>query len=148
NSLKNLVGIFPKGWRVAITYRRDGKNLDTYVRLMGVHTEAELLAKMEAEKEEGPDKRKPKGEPPHDHPSEPKQADEPKPDKQPNDKPQPGDGPKLPKNPSEELDQAVRAPVPEELKKEFEARTGYANFYFNRENLQRVWKAINASGDF
>src|SRR5262249_5013377 len=136
-----------KGWRVAITFRRDGKNADTYVRLMGVHTEAELLAKMEAEKEmqpPGPDKRKPKPEQPRDrNPDEqpgeqPKQGDEPKPDGK----------PQLPKTPSAELEQAVRSPVPAELKKQFEARTGYANFYFNRENLQRVWKSLTAGGNF
>ncbi|HEY2761240.1 MAG TPA: PDZ domain-containing protein, partial [Pirellulales bacterium] len=140
NSLKNLLGIFPKGWRVAITFRRDGKNADTYVRLMGVHTEAELLAKMDAEKEMQP----PGPKQPHERRPGQQPGGQPKP----NEEPKHGSEPKLPPNPSAELDKAVRAPVPEELKKEFEARTGYANFYFNRENTQRVWKALNAAGDF
>jgi serine protease Do len=142
NQLKNLLGIFPKGWRVALTYRRDGKNVDTFVRLMGVHTEAELLAKMDSEKELQPQQPNPRRPRNGRHPN-----DEPKPGQQPDDKHQPGEQPKLPPN-SEELDQAVRTPVPDELKKQFEERTGYANFYFNRENTQRVWKALAAQGDF
>ncbi len=47
NMLKNLLGIFPKGWRVQLSYRREGEVYDTFVRLMGVHSEPELLAKME-----------------------------------------------------------------------------------------------------
>src|SRR5690606_31867776 len=37
NALKNALGIFPKGWRVPISYRRDGETKHTLVRLMGVH---------------------------------------------------------------------------------------------------------------
>ena len=47
NSLKNIVGIFPKGWRVPLTYRRDGQVFDTMVRLRGVHHEGELAELME-----------------------------------------------------------------------------------------------------
>ncbi len=54
NAFKNVLGIFPKGWRVALSYRRDEKTYDTFVRLMGVHTETELLAKLEAQKEMEP----------------------------------------------------------------------------------------------
>jgi serine protease Do len=53
----------------------------------------------------------------------------------------------LPQN-NEEMEQAVRIPVPDELKKQYEERTGYANFYFNRENAQRVWKALSGQSDF
>ena len=49
NAFKNVLGIFPKGWRVPLTYRHEGKNHDTFVRLMGVHTESELLAKVEGQ---------------------------------------------------------------------------------------------------
>ena len=41
NAFKNMLGIFPKGWRVPLTYRRDGKTHDILVRLRGVHREAE-----------------------------------------------------------------------------------------------------------
>ena len=59
NALKNVEGIFPKGWRVSVSYRRDGKTYDTYVRLMGVHTEAELLAKIEGQQEIEPPRPRP-----------------------------------------------------------------------------------------
>jgi hypothetical protein len=161
NGLKNTLGIFPKGWRVAISYRRDGKTYDTFVRLMGVHTEAELLAKMDADKElepPGPNPRQPGGRRPGGQPrpgQQPKPGDEPQPGQQskPGEQPKPGDRgpggePKLPANPSSDVEEALQKPVPEELKKQFEERTGYANFYFNRENTNRVWKALAAHGDF
>ena len=81
NALKNLLGIFPKGWRVAMTFRRDDKNVDTYVRLMGVHTEAELLAKMDAEKELQPPQ--PNRRQPHDQ----RPGEQPNPGEQPKPKP-------------------------------------------------------------
>ena len=33
NGFKNVLGIFPKGWRVPLSYRRDGKRYDILVRL-------------------------------------------------------------------------------------------------------------------
>jgi hypothetical protein len=41
----------------------------------------------------------------------------------------------------------VRKP-PEEAAKYIENRRGYANYYFNRLNQDRVWKALAAGGDF
>ncbi len=127
NAQKNVLGIFPKGWRVQLTYRRDGENHDTFVRLMGVHTDMELLAKVEGRLpgEMPPRPRRPKNKP----------GEEPKPDEK---KPAP----------DKSLKEAVRSPVPEELKKQFEARPGYANYYFNRQNVQRIWNAWKAHGDF
>ncbi|WP_437187524.1 S1C family serine protease [Planctomicrobium sp. SH668] len=42
NQFKNILGIYPKGWVVPISYRRDGKRTDIQVRLMGLHRRAEL----------------------------------------------------------------------------------------------------------
>jgi S1-C subfamily serine protease len=36
NQYKNVLGIFPKGWRLPLTYRRDNKKTEVLVRLMGV----------------------------------------------------------------------------------------------------------------
>jgi S1-C subfamily serine protease len=36
NQYKNALGIYPKGWRVPLTYRRDNKKHEILVRLMGV----------------------------------------------------------------------------------------------------------------
>jgi serine protease Do len=136
NAFKDVLGIFPKGWRVAITYRRDGKTYDTFVRLMGVHTDTELLAKMEGQKEADPSQ-PPPGRKPKDQKKGPQK---------PGDKPG-GDPKKLPK-PDEDLEEAIQTPIPEELQKQYEERTGYANYYFNRENVSRVYKALTARGDF
>ena len=38
--------------------------------------------------------------------------------------------------------------MPEIVKQHFEERRGYANYYFNRLNRDRVWKAWAARGDF
>ena len=45
NGFKNALGTFPKGWRVPLTFRRDGETYDIYVRLMGVHRKDELIEK-------------------------------------------------------------------------------------------------------
>ena len=37
NALKNVLGTYPKGWRIPVTYRRDGVDTTTLVRLAGVH---------------------------------------------------------------------------------------------------------------
>ncbi len=93
----------------------------------------------------GPNPRQPHDKRPGQQPGE-----QPKPGEQPNpaNSPNRARSPSCRHNPSEELDKAVHAPVPEELKKQFEARTGYANFYFNRENTQRVWKALTCPKRF
>ena len=43
NQFKNVLGVYPKGWRVGLTYRRDDRKtvLDS-VRLSGVHRDGEL----------------------------------------------------------------------------------------------------------
>ncbi|MDR1479879.1 MAG: trypsin-like peptidase domain-containing protein [Planctomycetaceae bacterium] len=44
NTFKNLVGIFPKGWRLPVTIRNnDNDKLKIFVRLGGLHSETELI---------------------------------------------------------------------------------------------------------
>jgi S1-C subfamily serine protease len=44
NTFKNLIGIYPQGWRLPLTVRgKDGKRFDLSVRTSGLHTESELL---------------------------------------------------------------------------------------------------------
>ena len=45
NAFKNILGIFPKGWRVPMSFRREGKKFDILVRLPGLHGREELLKK-------------------------------------------------------------------------------------------------------
>ena len=62
NQFKNVLGIFPKGYRVPISFEREGVAIEAMVRLTGVHS-AEKLTEMiegpvsETEKPETPEKR-------------------------------------------------------------------------------------------
>lgn len=47
NAFKNVLGIFPKEWRIPISFRKDGERIDAMVRLMGVHTDQELIDKVQ-----------------------------------------------------------------------------------------------------
>jgi serine protease Do len=144
NALKNVLGIYPKGWRVPISYRRDGQTHNTYVRLMGVHGEQELLAKVDPPKKQAPGQpRRPGEEPkPDDNrkPGQPKRDGKKRDGKQPGEEPQP--------KPDRDVQQAVKTPISKEAQKHFEARRGYANYYFNRANVDRIWKSLSGRGDF
>jgi S1-C subfamily serine protease len=153
NGFKNVLGIFPKGWRVPLSFRQDGTRRDVYVRLMGVHAPGELLEKLEgAMPSENPQpkpdpKRKivprPKG--------EPGPAPKFKPIERPRDKPDGGPGqPDTPKRPQSKpnLAKPKPDPIPEHVKPLIEQRKGYANYHFNRLNRDRIWKAALAHGDF
>lgn len=43
NEFKNVLGIYPKGFRVPLEYRREGELFQTVVRLQGLHSENELI---------------------------------------------------------------------------------------------------------
>jgi len=45
NQFKNVLGIYPKGWRLPLTYRREQQKYSIQARLRGVHTKAELMPK-------------------------------------------------------------------------------------------------------
>jgi len=126
NAFKNVLGIFPKGWRVPVVFRRKGQTFETLVRLAGVHGTEELLQKLSG-KPADPDQ-----------PPPPRRGDKP-PDGQPPPEPMP-----LPPNASAH----APPPVPEIVKQHLEARRGYANYYFNKLNRDRVWKQLVARGDF
>ncbi len=135
NALKNVLGIFPKGWRVPLSYRRKTDSVDILVRLAGVHREAELAALLQSESKgppKGRDRRMPrKG----------KQRPAPKPDQPPPDQPQPPGDP-------HHAGPHKAEPMPEIVKQHYKARPGYVNYYFNQLNQDRVWKAATAHGDF
>ncbi|HLA85851.1 MAG TPA: trypsin-like peptidase domain-containing protein [Thermoguttaceae bacterium] len=114
NALKNVVGIFPKGWRLPISYRRDGKRYDTLVRLAGLHSESRLWDAVAERRRLDP----------HEGPK--------RPDKNPEKRPDPE---KLTKPKLE-----AKTPVPEVVAKHYTARRGYANYFFNREHQERLWQ--------
>ncbi|MFO1092011.1 MAG: trypsin-like peptidase domain-containing protein [Planctomycetaceae bacterium] len=55
NQFKNILGIYPKGWKLPLTYRRDGQKHEIAVRLRGLHRAAELTPqRRQAPPDEGP----------------------------------------------------------------------------------------------
>jgi S1-C subfamily serine protease len=139
NAFKNALGIYPKGWRVPLVYRRDGKEQEIQVRLTGVHAAEELLQLMQ---------RRPRPEPqprpgPMPQPM-PQPGDPPMPDGQPKpDQPRPMPVPELPRRPGAEAPK-----IPPEIQKMIQPRGAFANYYFNELNRDRVWNAFKAKGDF
>ena len=126
NAFKNALGIYPKGWKVPLSYRRDGQRYDITVRLEGVHIGDELISKIEGRR--GPAQ--------PERPEE--QPDEEKPDEEDKDKPQ------IPRM----LQHLRKKPeLPEQVKKVFEARSGFANYHFNKLNRDRVWKSFSERCD-
>jgi serine protease Do len=116
NQFKNVLGIYPDGWKVPLVYRRDGQRYETYVELRSLHRESELRAKPKLPGEERPGPRP-----------------------QPRDEPKPGDPPRpVPK----ELMPHEAPPVPDQWKHLFEERPGYANYHFNRLAQQRALAAF------
>jgi hypothetical protein len=142
NGFKNVLGTFPKGWRVPLSFRRDGQRRHVLVRLAGVHTEAELLEKTRGRRMSLPM--------PIPKPGEKPEPKKPKPDglREPKGQ-EPGDGP-IPRRgpPRPVLAAPPEQPVPEIVQKHFEAKRGYANYYFNKLNRDRVWDAWTALGAF
>jgi len=129
NDFKNVLGIYPKGWRVPLSFLRDGERREIHVRLAGVHAREELLQLIKQSPVSGPPKKQP-----------------------------PGDGEKKPakEKPEEEKPEGDKQhpaakvkPVPKELAPFIEHRTGFANYYFNKLNRTRVWNAFHdAAGEF
>ncbi|MGH7136218.1 MAG: PDZ domain-containing protein, partial [Pirellulales bacterium] len=125
NGFKNILGTFPKGWRVPLSFRRRGERYDVLVRLAGVHGDQELIDKVTG---------KPSIEPP---------GPKPKPSEKPKDEPKrPMPLPRLPN-----LDEPKKE-VPEVVKQHHDSRRGYANYYYNRLNRDRVWQTLTGRGDF
>jgi serine protease Do len=122
NQLKNIVGIFPDGWRIPITFSHAGDSVDTYVRLQPLHTQAEMKALAGEEIEQDPipkqipDEQKPEGE----------------------------------KKPNEEESPTKKEPAANDtfLKDKFIAKDGFANFHFNNVELERVFSNQRQLGNW
>jgi serine protease Do len=105
NQYKNILGIYPKDWRVPLTLRRDNtERLEVLVRLMG---------NMAAEREQPP------------APGSPA--------------PGPGPAPKLPPAPKGDSGEAAKL---------YKAKKGYANWYFNELERDRLLGEFRKHGDF
>ena len=124
NEFQNVLGIYPKGWRVPLTFRRANERQDIVVRLAGAHTREQLLASLQTEMPEPelPPKKKPK----------PEQPEE-----------------KSPQLPERSLPPAAPKPKPPEAIAGFiQPRPGFTNYYFNELHRSRIWNRFVESGDF
>ena len=141
NAFKNALGIYPKGWRVPLSFRREGQQYDVQVRLAGVHRQAELIAKVQRERPQSrPQLPRPKpgdGEDKEEH-DKPEKQEEDGPDKQ--------EGPdqEKPTGPHAE----AKSKLPEHVAKFFKKRRGYSNYYFNELNRKRIWDAFSKQSNF
>jgi S1-C subfamily serine protease len=106
NQIKNILGIYPKGWSVPLVYRRNGRKQEIFVELPALHTKSEMAM-----------------------PAGPKMPRPPAPRG------------RNPKSPEEKTPAEMGLPkeeLPDEYKKLFEKKAGYANYYFNKLEQQRV----------
>ena len=119
NAFKNVLGVFPRGWIVPLTFRRGGETFDTRVRLMRLHGQSELfdLVQQEAQK-----------------PLEPPGGDRPDQD---DDQQQP----KLPQLFKK------RPELPETVEARFTEKRGYANYWYNLQKQHQLWSRFRGDAD-
>src|SRR5262249_43035487 len=128
NHFQNVLGLFPKGWRVPLVYRRDNQKHEILVRLMGVQRQ-----------EIGEDGR-PKLQPPL--PPRPGPRD---PDRPPGRRPPgpPDRPPEAPPPAPPDADSAKDSPAA----KFYESKPGFANYYFNKLERDRLWAEFRKHGN-
>jgi serine protease Do len=140
NQFKNILGIYPTGYRLPLTYRREATTREIFARLRPLHSEAELMRFVEGPKKEpNPEGEKKKAKRPGGTPK----PEEPKPDgESPPEKVPEGELP--PGHPGEE----EGPKPPESVTKLFEKRAGYTNYYYNRLHQTRVLAGLAPLGDW
>jgi S1-C subfamily serine protease len=111
NGFKNVLGTYPNGWRIPLTYRRDGTTYDVLVRLEGAHREGELAERI--------------GQSPPRMPGEPPDGPD---DRQ----------PRPPQLPIRGLGGENK--IPPEVAELYESKRGFANYYFNRQHLDQIFE--------
>jgi hypothetical protein len=118
NALKNALGVYPSGWRVPLTFRREGVSHRADVRLASLHDESQLVELVQSEGEDP--HQPPEGEPPKEGEDQPKDA---------------------PKLPIPGLDALPNKPkLPAKVAERYEARRGYANYWYNAQAQERLWR--------
>ena len=114
NRLKNALGIFPRGWLVPLTYRREGQSFDTTIRLQGVHDQSQLYDLIQKQEQA---------------PVEPPGGDLPSPE----------DEEEAPKHKLSKL-LKKKSKLPEAVARRYTARRGYANYWYNEQKQLQLWK--------
>ena len=115
NELQNIVGTYPKGWRVRVDHRREGQVRSAWVRLRGAHARERLLAMLDQSNKAQPA--------PGDLPEDP-DSDKENPLR-----------PVAEPPPSED-------DIPESLSSIYEQKRGFANHYFNAQAVRRIFRGL------
>ena len=118
NELQNIIGTYPKGWRVQIAFRRDGQPRSVWVRLQGAHASERLLTMLDQNQAPAPAPERKPGEP--------------NPDPE-------GENPLRPAAKKTDVDDEI----PESLKSSYEQKRGFANYHYNREAVQRIYGQLS-----
>lgn len=153
NDIQNLLATFPAQWRVPVTFRQDGKVIETVIRLASVHRGSELLEKMksalpppppappkpkesDSDSEEDADKQ---NDTKDDNGNE-EDGEESKEDREKQEAPEdPEDeDPKDPEKPKGNRPKdASGEPIPESAVERIVERTGFSNYFFNQKQQDR-----------
>lgn len=135
NEVQNVMGTLPSGWRVNIAFRYDGETKRVPVRLMGVHRRDELLTKMASAMPPPPPipDAPPENETPEKEPGE--NEDSLKDESEKREKKAPGDAKPHGGN---------KQSIPDAAKQLIQDRSGFANYYFNRQEQDRFIKQLRS----
>jgi serine protease Do len=129
NQYKNVLGIYPRGWRLPLTFRRKTQDGEVVTK--------EILVRLRGVLPAGADPTKPKPQQPRPRPMPEPKPGEPKPE----DWPKPGEPMPMPGAPP--------PPPPDSpATKLYEAKAGFANHHFNKLERERLWQAFQKHGDF
>ncbi|OUT61785.1 MAG: serine protease [Rhodopirellula sp. TMED11] len=151
NDVQNVLGTLPNGWRIPITFREEGKTIETLVRLPGVHRRDELLTKMASAMPPPPPVPDQPGDKPDNQEDQPQRRRRPAQRPDPN-APQPNaPQPKTPKPESPKPQPHGPGPggarkkpvkIPPQAMALIKNREGFANYYFNQQNQDRCFKSL------
>ncbi len=110
NQYKNALGLYPRGWRMPMVFRREDQKQEVLVRLMGVQR---MILDDDGEE-----------------------------------RPQPTPAPRPPGRPGRPPMPPTPPAAPSPVQKYFEAKPGFANWYFNKQEQKRLWDGFLKHGDF
>ncbi|TXT36547.1 MAG: peptidase S1 and S6 chymotrypsin/Hap [Planctomycetota bacterium] len=123
NQYKNILGIYPKDWMLPIVFRHDGERREIQARLRGLHAKSELL------------------------PNAPKRPQQPRPQPKKDKDGKPEKPPEFPLPPDPHAE-ALNKAIPEQWKDWYVAKTGFANYRFNKLEQDRILAPLKSLGDF
>lgn len=130
NQFKNILGIFPDGYRLPLTYRRDEAVQRIWVRLRRLHSDAEMLRFVGGPSAKPAEPAPPEGKKPERKPGQDQPEGQP-----------PAPHPQLPGQPK-------APPMPKALEPFFAKREGFANYHYNKTRRDAALGGLLSYGPF